>query len=328
MTASACTAHRRFAVARCSLLPFLPDRQVSCLWCGQLLRSSPAGRPIRTRDWGGDDTVYTYVPCGHCRSLVLINPPPEALMGQHYRDDYGPYQQPLATSLAPLRLPDREALTARATPRQPLQILDYGPGSGAWLACARLTFPDIAMAAVDFDIAASAQRLAWLQQPVTLLNPVDFLASRHSWDLINFSHSLEHITNPLQVLQWAIEHLNPGGLLVVDAPSVDSLSLRVWGPFWQGLEAPRHLSIPAANQVERLLRLQRLRLRQRFTYGSAELFRRTLQQAAQSPCPRLRRYLIRAGRAVCGDGLLNRCCGRLGLATAFRLIASKPPSCR
>lgn len=307
----------------------MPDRhacQASCLWCGQLLRSLPAGRPIRTRDWGGDDTVYTYVPCRHCRSLVLINPPPAELMGQHYRDDYGPYQQPLAISLAPLRLPDREALAARATPRQPLQILDYGPGSGAWLACARLTFPAIAMAAVDFDPAVSGQRLAWLQQPVALLAPEEFLATAHRWDVINFSHSLEHVANPVTVLERAIEQLNPGGLLLIDAPSVDSLSLRIWGPCWQGLEAPRHLSIPAANQVVRLLCHQRLQLRRRFTYGSAALFQRTLEQASQPPCPWPRRILIRAGRAVCGDGLLNRCCGRLGLATSFRLIASKPVS--
>jgi hypothetical protein len=163
---------------------------------------------------------------------------------------------------------------------------------------------------------------------VELLAPEQFLTCAHRWDIINFSHSLEHIVNPIPVLERAIAHLNPGGLLLIDAPSVDSLSLRVWGPFWQGLEAPRHLSIPAPNQVVRLLQRQRLRLRRRFTYGSAALFQRTLQQAARSPCPWHRRALIQAGRAVCGDGLLNRCCGRLGLATAFRLIARKPAAAR
>ncbi|MFN7230118.1 MAG: methyltransferase domain-containing protein, partial [Synechococcaceae cyanobacterium] len=114
-----------------------------------------------------------------------------------------------------------------------------------------------------------------------LLAPEQFLTCAHRWDIINFSHSLEHIVNPIPVLERAIAHLNPGGLLLIDAPSVDSLSLRVWGPFWQGLEAPRHLSIPAPNQVVRLLQRQRLRLRRRFTYGSAALFQPTLQQAAR-----------------------------------------------
>lgn len=304
----------------------------SCLWCRQPLRLPPAGRPILTCDWGATDTLaetlYAYVPCGHCRSLVLVNPPPAEAMGQHYRNDYEPYETPQAASLAPLRLPDRAALAARSTPEQPLHILDYGPGSGAWLACARLTFPATTLTAVDFDPAASRRRLAWLEQPVELLAPEQFLTCAHRWDIINFSHSLEHIVNPIPVLERAIAHLNPGGLLLIDAPSVDSLSLRVWGPFWQGLEAPRHLSIPAPNQVVRLLQRQRLRLRRRFTYGSAALFQRTLQQAARSPCPWHRRALIQAGRAVCGDGLLNRCCGRLGLATAFRLIASKPAAAR
>ena len=302
--------------------------QSSCLWCGQSLQLPPAAPPILTRDWGAAETIYAYVPCGHCRSLVLVNPPPAAAMARHYRAEYDPYQPPPAASLVPLTLPDRQALATRATPEQPLRILDYGPGSGAWLACARLTFPASVLAAVDFDPAASRRRLAWLQEPVALLAPEPFLAAPDRWDIINFSHSLEHLPNPVPVLERAIEQLNPGGLLLIDAPSVDSLALRVWGPFWQGLEAPRHLSIPAPDQVARLLHHHRLLLRRRFSYGSASLFRRTLQQAARGPCPWHRRALIRAGRALCTDGLLNRCCGRLGLATAFRLIASKPVSGR
>lgn len=302
--------------------------QCSCLWCGQELRLPPTGRPILTRDWGTSDTLYAYVPCGHCRSLVLINPPPAEEMDWHYREDYGPYQPPKTATLAPLQLPDQDLLAARATAERPLRILDYGPGSGAWLASARLAFPATVLAAVDFDPAASGRRLSWLEQPVNLMAPDQFMESRSRWDVINFSHSLEHIVNPIPVLERAIEQLEPGGQLLIDAPSVDSLSLWVWGSFWQGLEAPRHLSIPAADQVVRLLQRQRLRLRRRFTYGSAALFQRTLEQAAQRPCPWHRHALIQVSRVVCGDGLLNRCCGRLGLGTAFRLIASKPAAGR
>lgn len=299
--------------------------QSSCLWCSQPILLPPRRKPILTRDWDSTSSeIYTYVACERCGSLWLINPPMPEQMGEHYRADYTPYQLPDTDALSALALPLSARLKAHTTRPQPIRILDYGPGSGTWLCCASKTFPHTEMEAVDFDPDASRQRLKWLNQPIRLLSPDQFLARFAGWDVINFSHSLEHIHNPIDVLDHAVQQLSPGGLLIIDCPSVDSLSLKLWGPFWQGLEAPRHLSIPSRRQILRHLQTRGLSLCRQFSYGSAALFSRTLAQGIrhgrQGP---LTAVLSRLGRGVCGCEWINRCCGALGLSTAFRIIASK-----
>ncbi|MFN7230117.1 MAG: hypothetical protein ACK5UG_13760 [Synechococcaceae cyanobacterium] len=122
----------------------------SCLWCRQPLRLPPAGRPILTCDWGATDTLaetlYAYVPCGHCRSLVLVNPPPAEAMGRHYRNDYEPYETPQAASLAPaeaagpgLPSPPAPLLSGLSTSSTPAR--DPAPGwSSRWSCWPRSSF--------------------------------------------------------------------------------------------------------------------------------------------------------------------------------------------
>lgn len=246
-------------------------------------------------------------------------------MADFYKLDYSPYTPPKPTDLRPLSLPFHRQLGTSSSHEQPVRILDYGPGAGAWLGCASLTYPHTDLTAVDFDRCALQKRLQWLHEPINLLSPGQFLDQTDTWDIINFAHSLEHIHNPLPVLQKAISLLNPGGSLIIDCPSSASLSLRIWGPFWQGLEAPRHLSIPSRRQIARLLQGHGLKLCRQFTYGSAELFRRTLSHAAlHGQCSPKARALGLVGQAVCGQEWMNRVCGRLGLSTAFRIITTKP----
>lgn len=66
------------------------------------------------------------------------------------------------------------------------------------------------------------------------------------FDLITFHHSLEHVTNPREILYSAKALLNPNGVVVVRVPKRDS---RAWQDFktsWFQLDAPRHEFIPTS----------------------------------------------------------------------------------
>ena len=62
------------------------------------------------------------------------------------------------------------------------------------------------------------------------------------WDLIMFHHSLEHMTDHIEVLRSAKEKLAAGGACLVRIP-VANWAWQHYGANWVQLDAPRHLII-------------------------------------------------------------------------------------
>jgi SAM-dependent methyltransferase len=63
-----------------------------------------------------------------------------------------------------------------------------------------------------------------------------------SFHVITMWQSLEHVHDPLAVLQEARRLLMPGGGLLVTVPNIAGASFRWFGSAWFGLDLPRHLT--------------------------------------------------------------------------------------
>ena len=63
------------------------------------------------------------------------------------------------------------------------------------------------------------------------------------FDLITMWHFLEHDYDPCRSLEHARNALRPGGRLIVEVPRLDSLSFRMFGSRWPGLQAPQHTAL-------------------------------------------------------------------------------------
>jgi SAM-dependent methyltransferase len=63
----------------------------------------------------------------------------------------------------------------------------------------------------------------------------------NGWAAIVFWHSLEHLPEPAKQVRAAAERLQPGGVLAVAVPNLDSLQARMFGERWLALDLPRHL---------------------------------------------------------------------------------------
>lgn len=61
------------------------------------------------------------------------------------------------------------------------------------------------------------------------------------FDIILMSHSLEHVSNPTEVINECFRILKPKGHLVVSVPNFNSLARRLFEKYWFHLDAPRHL---------------------------------------------------------------------------------------
>jgi SAM-dependent methyltransferase len=72
-------------------------------------------------------------------------------------------------------------------------------------------------------------------------NIVDAPFPTEKFDVITCFDVLEHLYDPLRVMDKVAKWLKPGGIFYVQVPNVDAAEARVFGKYWHGLELPRHL---------------------------------------------------------------------------------------
>lgn len=136
-----------------------------------------------------------------------------------------------------------DAALARNLERLPhpqARLLDVGCGNGNYLEFARRAGWQVR--GVDFDpqavAAAKGRGLDVLEGTIKAL-----AEERECYDRITLSHILEHVYNPWEVLADCHRLLKPGGVLWLETPNANSSGLGVFGPYWRGLEPPRHLHL-------------------------------------------------------------------------------------
>lgn len=67
--------------------------------------------------------------------------------------------------------------------------------------------------------------------------------SDNHFDAVVMSHLIEHVYDPLRLLQESRRILKPGGHIVIITPNSDSFGHKWFQQYWRGLEPPRHLHI-------------------------------------------------------------------------------------
>ena len=75
----------------------------------------------------------------------------------------------------------------------------------------------------------------------------------HQLDAITMWHVFEHFYHPDQALANAHEILKPGGFLFIAVPDLKNLDRRLFGRFWVGWDAPRHIAIYSRSSLKTML---------------------------------------------------------------------------
>ena len=121
----------------------------------------------------------------------------------------------------------------------PGRVLDVGCGGGELLAHYRA----LGWATFGIDVSRGAAQAARDRGATVHVGTLaDQPWEARSFDLAVFSHSLEHIPEPLVALAQARDLLAPGGRLVVLAPNWRCWQRFVFRGLWFPLDLPRHVS--------------------------------------------------------------------------------------
>jgi 2-polyprenyl-3-methyl-5-hydroxy-6-metoxy-1,4-benzoquinol methylase len=120
------------------------------------------------------------------------------------------------------------------------RVLDVGCAVGTFLQKMR-TRHGARVAGVDFKDLAAHPSLAGVDFRCGLFYEQDFGDER--FDLITMWHFLEHDYDPRRTLASARDVLAPDGRLVIEVPRLDSLTFKLYGDRWPGLQAPQHTAL-------------------------------------------------------------------------------------
>jgi predicted SAM-dependent methyltransferase len=72
-------------------------------------------------------------------------------------------------------------------------------------------------------------------------------------DAITMWHVFEHFYHPQQALANACEILKPGGYLFIAVPDLKNLDRYLFGRFWVGWDAPRHIALYSSASLKTML---------------------------------------------------------------------------
>lgn len=248
-----------------ALRPANVERLNACPVCNDRAYE-PLYADLTDRVFENTPGTWTLCACHSCAAAFLNPRPSEEFAASLYRDYYthspdagasrsgvraaravwlsvvASYQRGGAASRIPViaQRAERSMFGANARAGHSPRVLDVGAGSGAFVQRARSLGIDAV--GVDPDPAATTQA-ARAGVPVhtgSLYNlPKSIRDNR--FDVIRLDHVIEHVRDPVGVLQQCRAQLEPDGEVMLATPNMDSLGHRRYGRDWMHLDVPRHL---------------------------------------------------------------------------------------
>jgi 2-polyprenyl-3-methyl-5-hydroxy-6-metoxy-1,4-benzoquinol methylase len=124
---------------------------------------------------------------------------------------------------------------------KPGKLLDVGCGNGVRLARLRSMGWEVYGQDVDRVAVTYAHETFGIEAHLGRLEDMAF--EERSFDCITLNHVIEHAHDPLALLTQARRLLKVGGLIVIVTPNTSSFACKHFGPYWRGLEPPRHVHL-------------------------------------------------------------------------------------
>lgn len=208
----------------------------TCIACGA---SSPIRLDATDRNRQVSAERFPYAVCPSC-GLWFLTAVPEDL-SRYYEASY--YRTPAADELAAAARRERyqvELLLRAVQP--PGRVVEIGAAWGVFASQARDAGFDVH--AVEMDARCCDYLRSTVRVDATCSNrPELVLSDLPPSRAVVMWQVLEHLTDPLAVLDAAATNLEAGGVLLAATPNPDSLGMRVLGERWPHLDAPRHVTL-------------------------------------------------------------------------------------
>jgi len=188
--------------------------------------------------------------CGECRHIFWAVMPTAQEVADHYTRIYhGPVQAEHNLEHYAGHVQELAALAQRSV--KDLRLADVGCSVPVFLKVAREAGAYHSVG-VDFSEEAASAGAGW---SVTVLKPDVFLAVTpdQSLDVLRYSHTLEHVIDPVRTLSEHAKKLRPGGVLYITQPSFPALRPEPANVELEDANWPEHLHFFSPLSVAKLV---------------------------------------------------------------------------
>lgn len=209
----------------------------------------------------GTRDAFLYDECLACKSLQIQNIPED--LGKYYPSDYYSFNKSISTDQSSIKSSVKSVFSNLFLHSKFLKNLE------PMAKYAGVTLKKIAHSRVDkhskiLDVGCgNGEKLVSLAKygfknltgiDPFLSNDIDYSINCRivkesiydhsgSYDLIMFSHVLEHVESPRDVLEKSSNLLKEGGTLQITIPVADSYAWKKYRENWVALDAPRHIHL-------------------------------------------------------------------------------------
>lgn len=220
--------------------------EVLCYLCG---KNDYTEFLIGEEDLTGKEGQFRYVKCNGC-GLVFQNP--RLTLGcikEFYDGEYISHRKkrdwgvltPLYNWAMNTHDREKDALVSRyCSITASTNILDVGCAVGTFLLHMKKKYR-CAISGVDFKEGLDYPGFETINFYEGLFYEQKIPA--RSMDLVTMWHFFEHDYDPNRTLQTAKKVLKDNGVLIIEVPRLDSLTFRLFGRKWPGVQAPQHTAL-------------------------------------------------------------------------------------
>jgi len=198
---------------------------------------------------------FVYYHCPTCVT-IFINPMPVSKLAEIYPSNYYSFLETKKSLAHKVKeyLDDRLfGGLLNKIEGSSLKVLDVGGGSG-WLLDnikkldKRVQFTQVV------DIDKEAQHIAEKNGHHYFHGTIEDFESDEKFDLVLMLNLIEHISDPKQTLDKIEGMLNPGGIVLIKTPNIESWDARLFkNSYWGGLHCPRHWILFSQKSFRHLL---------------------------------------------------------------------------
>lgn len=195
---------------------------------------------------------YSYAGCPNC-GLTFLNPfPSEDELSALYNSEFQLYEEDVkgfVSRFASLLASSREDVVASAQ-RKPGKILDIGCGLGVFAERMRERGWDAYGFEISLDVIRQAKKRLGENKVFDNWREIP----KKWFDVITLWHVLEHVQDPVDLIQKIRDSLKVDGWLIIEVPNFGSLSLQVFKKSYVHHSIPVHVLYWSRMSLVRLLR--------------------------------------------------------------------------
>ena len=229
-----------------------------CRICGTTLhREDTLFEAVPDLDMPGEPS-FSILKCRACATASTTPVPSESTISMLYTEvDSSDYEYPepgVIGRLKDLFAQRRVSAIVRALPSKPTSVLDFGTGGGRFASAAAVVLPAGTVVGTDFGPKPPARSYYAHDRKIDYVPYADLKTHRQSFDLIVARHILEHVHDPVKLLQDLVRMLSENGTLYIEVPNFTSQTAKLLGCRWPLLYVPRHLSHFTRSTLESIIR--------------------------------------------------------------------------